>query len=126
MSRFIAACVVMALAVSGVAPCAIPRAAGAMANHDCCDPEQMDAAGALDAGAVAVTAGPPDCCAVSAGAQAPAAMPVVAPAAERSLAASTVAVPCASGTGPSDARVTTRDLRSRSAPRPALVPVLLI
>jgi hypothetical protein len=97
-----------------------------MSSHDCCDPDQMDATGAVDRAAATLTAGTPACCVVSTTGQVPAATLVASPAGLQRMDVAAVAAAFASPGAASLPRITTRDLRSRSAPRSPLVPVLLI
>jgi hypothetical protein len=126
MPRFISGCLVVALATAGVAPCVMPRAAGAMMNHDCCDPDQMDVGRPADTAAARLMSGPPACCAASTAAQAPAAAFVASAADGQRIDALPAAAPVVALDPAALPRLTTRDLRSRSAPRPPLIPALLI
>jgi hypothetical protein len=126
MFRILTWCVVVALAAGGVAPCAMPRAAAGLGSHDCCDPDEIDAAGPAGAAAAMLVPGLPACCLVSTTDPGPAAPPVANPTPPQRPGAAFAGAPFVADEPAALPRLTTRDLRARSAPRPPLVPVLLV
>ena len=126
ISRLIAAAVVAAMVMAGLAPCVMPTRLSALSEHDCCDPAQVEADQAGAAATPVMTTGPQACCLVSSTSRVPASIPAgQGPNVVRQDVPDSPAVPTVGMPDPLSS-VAFSHYRARSAPRPPLVTVLLI